>query len=74
MYFIYENDKKVVDEYKAVVKSEKTSLANVARTIGITPQQMSNKFLYKHIPLDELSAWLDVLDYDLVLDFRPRKK
>lgn len=70
--FKYDNNEQVKIEFKKTVVSEKKTMTSVANNCGMIPQQLNNKFNNERIGLNELSSWLDAIDYDLYIDFRKR--
>lgn len=70
--FKYDNNEQVKIEFKKTVVSEKKTMTSVVNKCGMIPQQLNNKFNNERIGLNDLLSWLDVLGYDLYLDFRKR--
>ena len=70
--FKYDNNEQIKIEFKKTVVSEKETMTSVANKCGMIPQQLNNRFKNERIGLNDLSSWLDVLGYDLYLDFRKR--
>lgn len=72
--FKYTANEQVKKEFKKVVAEENQTMTNVAKECGLIPQQLNNRFSNDRIGLNDLKQWLNVLDYDLYIDFVKREK
>ena len=70
--FIYHNNKQIKDEYKKLLIDKGVTLSDIAAKLDIVPQQLQNKFYNKRIAFSDLAEWLDLIGYDLVIDFKLR--
>ena len=70
--FIYHNNKQIKDEYKKLLIDKSVTLSDIAAKLDIVPQQLQNKFYNKRIAFSDLAEWLDLIGYDLVIDFKLR--
>lgn len=67
--FIYENNKQVKNEFKKIVMDENITMSAIADKLGIVPQQLNNKFNNNRLALSDIQKWLNVVGYNLVIDF-----
>lgn len=71
--FKYKNNEQVKKEFKCVVTMENETMTSVAKKCGMIPQQLNNRFNNDRIGLNDLEQWLNVMGYDLYIDFRKRE-
>lgn len=71
--FRYNDNKQVKNEFKKIVIDENSTMTVVANGLGIVPQQLNNKFNNNRLALSDLKEWLDILGYDLMIDFVKRE-
>ena len=70
--FIYLDNKQVKKEFKKIVMDENITMSEVAKKLDILPQQLNNRFGNARLALSDLSEWLNVIGYDLVVEFKKR--
>ena len=63
MSFIYSNNKQLKDD-------KGLTMTDIATKLNIVPQQLQNKFNNKRIAFSDLAEWLDLVGYELVIDFK----
>lgn len=74
MSFIYQDNKQLKTEYKKLLLDKGLTMSEIAIKLNIVPQQLQNKFNNKRIAFSDLSQWLDLIDYELVIDFKPKHR
>lgn len=74
MSFIYKSNKQIKDEYKKILIDTGMSMTFVADKLDIVPQQLQNKFANKRLAFSDLQEWLDLIGYELVIDFKLKSK
>ena len=62
------------NEFKKKVIDCNMTMTEVAKKCGIVPQQLNNKFNNNRLALSDLKEWCNILDCDLIINFRNRKK
>lgn len=72
MSFIYSTNKQLKDEYRKLLIDKGLTMTDIATKLDIVPQQLQNKFNNKRIAFSDLSEWLDLVGYELVIDFKPK--
>lgn len=72
--FVYENNKQVKNEFKKIVIDENITMKEIADRLEILPQQLNNRFNNNRLALSDLKEWLEVVGYELVIDFRKIEK
>lgn len=72
--FIFENNKQVKNEFKKIVMDENITMSAVAEGLEIVPQQLNNKFNNSRLALSDLKKWLNIIGYDLAIDFVKKGK
>lgn len=70
--FTYKDNKQIKIEYKKVLLDENMKMVDIADKLGIVPQQLNNKFNNNRIAFNDLALWLDVIGYDLEINFKKR--
>lgn len=70
MSFIYSNNKQLKDEYRKLLIDKGLTMTDIATKLNIVPQQLQNKFNNKRIAFSDLAEWLDLVGYELVIDFK----
>lgn len=68
----YLNNKTLITEYKKVLLDNGIKQQYVADKLGISKQSLNLKLNKKHINFDDMQALLDVIGYDLIIDFEKR--
>ena len=74
MTFKYTDNQQLLNELKKTAIDQGVSLTAISVRLGISRQNLNNKMTNKHIPVDALASWLDAMDCDLEINFKPRKK
>lgn len=74
MPFVYTANKQIKDEYRKLLIDKGLTMTDIANKLDIVPQQLQNKFNNKRIAFSDLSEWLDLVGYELVIDFKPKSK
>lgn len=72
MSFVYENNKQLKAEYKKLLIDKGLSMTDIANKLDIVPQQLQNKFSNKRIAFSDLSEWLELVGYELEINFKPK--
>lgn len=72
MGFVYEDNKQVKKAFKKLVIDEDATMSMVAEKLGIVPQQLNNKFNNSRLALSDLKEWLDVIGYEMELNFKKK--
>lgn len=72
MSFVYKNNKQLKDEYKKLLIDKGLSMTDIADKLDIVPQQLQNKFNNKRIAFSDLSEWLELVGYELEINFKPK--
>lgn len=72
MSFTYNTNKQLKDEYRKLLIDKGYTMTDIANKLNIVPQQLQNKFNNKRIAFSDLSKWLDLVGYELVIDFKPK--
>ena len=70
MLFVYSNNKQLKDEYRKLLIDKGLTMTDIATKLNIVPQQWQNKFNNKRIAFSDLAEWLDLVGYELVIDFK----
>lgn len=70
MLFVYSNNKQLKDEYRKLLIDKGLTMTDIATKLNIVPQQLQNKFNNKRIAFSDLAEWLDLVGYELVIDFK----
>lgn len=68
----YLNNKTLITEYKKVLLDNGIKQQYVADKLEISKQSLNLKLNKKHISFDDMQALLDVIGYDLIIDFKKR--
>lgn len=68
----YLDNKTLITEYKKVLLDNGIKQQHVADKLEISKQSLNLKLNKKHISFDDMQALLDVIGYDLVIDFKKR--
>lgn len=72
MSFVYHTNKQLKDEYRKLLIDNGLTMTDIANKLDIVPQQLQNKFNNKRIAFSDLSEWLNIVGYELVVDFKPK--
>lgn len=70
--FVYEDNKQVKKEFKKMAIDCNMTMTDVASKCNMIPQQLNNRFNNSRLALSDLKTWCDVMDCDLVIDFKKR--
>ena len=73
MSFIYKNNKQIKEEYRKLLIDKGVTLTDISNKLDILPQQLNNQFNNKRLSFSDLSKWLNLVGYDLLIDFKPKK-
>ena len=71
--FVYTDNKQVKNEFKKLTIDNNITMSMVADRLGIVPQQLNNKFNNSRLALSDLKQWLNIIGYDLELNFRKKE-
>ena len=71
--FVYTDNKQVKNEFKKLTIDNNITMSIVADKLGIVPQQLNNKFNNSRLALSDLKQWLNIIGYDLELNFRKKE-
>lgn len=69
--FVYTDNKQVKNEFKKLTIDNNITMSEVAKKLGIVPQQLNNKFNNSRLALSDLNEWLHCIGYELHIDFVP---
>ncbi len=72
--FTYENNKQVKNEFKKIIIDENITMKEIADRLEILPQQLNNRFNNSRLALSDLKEWLEVVGYELEINFRKVEK
>ena len=67
--FIYEDNKQLKQEYKKILIENNITMTEVAKRMDILPQQLNNKFNNSRVSFADLKQWLNLIGYELQIDF-----
>lgn len=70
--FKYTSNQNLKTEFKKILIDNNLTLTDVASQLKIVPQQLNNKFNNKRIAFTDIQEFLNVVGYDLYIDFKPR--
>lgn len=72
--FIYTNNKQLRNELKELINTSNYKNIEIAEKMGISRQNYNNIInVKKNINCDDIKNILDVIDYDLIITFAPKK-
>ena len=72
--FIYKNNDMLRDQLKDLLKEKRYKNSDIAEKMNISPQNFSNIInKKKFLTFDDVSNILNVIDYDLIIEFKPKQ-
>ncbi|WRK54567.1 helix-turn-helix transcriptional regulator [Coprobacillaceae bacterium CR2/5/TPMF4] len=72
--FIYKCNDMLRDQLKDLLKEKRYKNSDIAEKMNISPQNFSNIInKKKFLTFDDVSDILNVINYDLVIEFKPQK-
>ena len=69
---IYNNSEQVVKEFKKILIDNGLKQQFIADSLNLSKQSFNLRLTKKHITFDDLKEWLDVIGYDLCIEFKKR--
>lgn len=69
----YTDNEMIVKEFKKVLIDNGIKQQYIADSLGISKQSLNLKLNKKHVSFDDIKELLDVIDYELHVEFVPVK-
>lgn len=67
--FIFSDNEQLKKEFKKIVIDENLTMQEVAKRCELSPQILQNRFSNSRVALTDLKKFLDVIGYELQIDF-----
>lgn len=69
---IYIDNMQLVNEIKKVMIDTNTKQVDIANSLNVNKQAITKLFNKKNLTCDDMKKLLDIMGYDLVIDFKKR--
>ncbi len=73
MSIIYKTNEQILIEIKKLILETKTTQREIADKLGIKPQGLTKILNKKNFGFEDAQKILNVMDYDLVINFEKKK-
>ena len=71
---IYKDNEQLVNELKKVMIDTKTKQIDLAKMLDVPKQSITKIFDKKNLTCDDMKKILDLMDYELQIDFVPKNR
>lgn len=70
----YFNNEQIKNTLNSVIFDNNITKSKIAKDLNLSPQLLNRMFDKKHINCDDIKKILDTIDYELILEFKPKNK
>lgn len=70
--FVYKNNEQLVNEIKKTMIDTNTKQIDIANALDVPKQAITKILNKKNLTCDDMQKLLDIMGYDLVIEFRAR--